>query len=419
MSFLEAMALGLCVVAPRSPTMDEYISDGTTGLLYSLGHRQSLDFSRIREIGQRARKSVELGHSRWLKGKDELLDFIATPLEEMKARERAARMLARISWTDIIEEKHDVAAPSPKVSVVTVCRNAASTIEKTINSVLGQNYENLEYIIIDGLSTDKTPGIIGHYAERLTLWKSEKDSGVYDAMNKSIDLCTGEWILFMNAGDLFVGPNALSRMFASNVGDVDVLYGHHLYIGNDGFEEFHSAADFENTWSKLIHGETYNIWLSGVPCHQSTAVRKNILEELRFDNEYLICADHDLMYKARKNGARFFNTNETISIYQGGGLSAQKYDRCIREWVKIAGIYGGPLAALKLYSGLIETTEPTKTAPFNLPNKSSFFERRVAEGSLTVAKMLKSIGRAIPLARKASVALEAWGTKRYNVMVGR
>ena len=83
---------------------------------------------------------------------------------------------------------------APIISVITVCYNVASTIEKTMLSVLNQTYKNLEYIIIDGNSTDGTVDIIKKYAERLTFWISEPDKGIYDAMNKGIKLATGKWI---------------------------------------------------------------------------------------------------------------------------------------------------------------------------------------------------------------------------------
>lgn len=118
-----------------------------------------------------------------------------------------------------------------KISVVTVCYNAADTIEKTMLSVLNQTYHDIEYIIIDGGSTDGTVEIIRKYADRIAYWVSEPDKGIYDAMNKGIKVATGEWINFMNAGDSFVNSNVLDRLMNFHK-DGLILYGNIIRIFN-------------------------------------------------------------------------------------------------------------------------------------------------------------------------------------------
>ena len=104
-----------------------------------------------------------------------------------------------------------------KISIVTVCYNASSEIEKTMESVLSQSYENIEYIIIDGASTDKTLELVNSLASKYNSRKvqifSELDNGIFDAMNKGIKMATGDWINFMNAGDLFYNENVIENMF--------------------------------------------------------------------------------------------------------------------------------------------------------------------------------------------------------------
>ena len=99
-----------------------------------------------------------------------------------------------------------------KISVITVAYNASRYIETTILSVINQTYSNIEYIIIDGGSTDGTVDIIKKYSNKISYWISEPDKGIYDAMNKGINKATGEWINFMNAGDTFHNPDTLSAV---------------------------------------------------------------------------------------------------------------------------------------------------------------------------------------------------------------
>lgn len=114
----------------------------------------------------------------------------------------------------------------PLITIITVAYNAVKDIENTILSVLNQTYPNIEYIIIDGGSTDGTLDIIKKYEDKISYWVSEADKGIYDAMNKGALKATGEWLNFMNAGDTFYDQQVLEKVFKDNDwSDADVIYG--------------------------------------------------------------------------------------------------------------------------------------------------------------------------------------------------
>src|SRR5215469_14735299 len=114
---------------------------------------------------------------------------------------------------------------NPKISIVTITYNNAAELPATIESVLGQTYPNIEYVVIDGASKDNSVDIIRSYADRIAYWHSEKDKSRYDAMNKGTAATTGEWVLFMNAGDAFYDRDAVKDMFQEAHDDADLLYG--------------------------------------------------------------------------------------------------------------------------------------------------------------------------------------------------
>ncbi|GHT63967.1 hypothetical protein AGMMS50239_20840 [Bacteroidia bacterium] len=123
---------------------------------------------------------------------------------------------------------------NPKISIVTVTYNAVSVLEETILSIINQIYNNIEYIVIDGGSTDGTLDIIKKYEDRLSYWISEPDKGIYDAMNKGIDRASGDWINFMNAGDLFYSNTIIQELVDMHYFDDNeaIIYGNRLVNKN-------------------------------------------------------------------------------------------------------------------------------------------------------------------------------------------
>lgn len=207
----------------------------------------------------------------------------------------------------------------PKVSVITVNLNMADEIANTLDSVLAQTYANLETVVIDGGSTDGSREIITGYGPRLSYWLSERDRSLYDGMNKGVRAATGEWVLFMNAGDRFASPDALSRVFNEPQDDADVLYGHHIrrYV--------------EQGIDRLIKAEAPQVLPLRMHCsHQALLMRRSILLERPFALDILI-ADYDSILAAFVGGKRFKPVDCVIAITAQGGQSDTYRVRVLRE----------------------------------------------------------------------------------------
>lgn len=205
-----------------------------------------------------------------------------------------------------------------KISVVTINRNNADGLEKTILSVINQTYDNIEYIIIDGASTDSSVDIIKKYEKHISYWVSEPDAGIYDAMNKSIEKAAGEWINFMNSGDIFANNNVLENIFTPNHTEIlnaDIIYGNTIQIiPNIAF---------------LVKAGNINTIDQDKPfCHQSAFVRTDVHKKYLFNTEYKICADYDFFYKAYNCGLIFKHVDETVAIFNCIG-SYSAYDTFI------------------------------------------------------------------------------------------
>lgn len=205
------------------------------------------------------------------------------------------------------------------ISIVTVSYNAVSTIEQTILSVINQTYPHIEYIIIDGGSTDGTVDIIKKYADKIAYWVSEPDKGIYDAMNKGIKVATGEWINFMNAGDYFANNNVLLKVFSQKYDTkIKVLYGD--YIAKN------------ETESVINKSKNLSVLYKEMPfCHQS-AFLKN--ENILYDTNFKIAADYKLFVFLYKNHGcnSFVNLNEVISIFDANGISSKNTELLRKEY---------------------------------------------------------------------------------------
>ncbi|MFO0677930.1 MAG: glycosyltransferase [Polyangiaceae bacterium] len=344
-SFLEAMSLGMCVVAADAPTMNEYVTHGVSGLLFDPWNPRPLDLSRAEELGRRAREKVILGRARWLADVGRLREFVFSSSHVHRSSVSGYDFFRGPS-TVVGDGAHRArparSADVPKVTIATVTRNCVDTLGATLGNVLEQDYPNLEVLVVDGGSTDGTLDVVRAHADRIDRWVSEPDGGPYHAMNRAAELATGDYVLFMNSGDWFVGADAVSRAFRYAPKDADFVFGHHVYRRLDGVYELHRAADFESTWNHLRSGPLDGRWLGGVPGHQATFTRTSLLRSEKYDTRYRIAADHAFMYLQRSRGAKFHHTDELLSVYVGGGMSWRRRTECAAEWRAIAAEYGPP-----------------------------------------------------------------------------
>lgn len=170
-------------------------------------------------------------------------------------------------------------------SIITVVYNGEENIEKTILSVIDQSYKNFEYIIIDGASTDSTVEIIKKYENSIDYFISEKDNGIYDAMNKAIKVAKGKWINFMNCGDTFCDNEVLHNIIKNSISDFSVIYGNVVRQWNSFIEvEFPNKKNFTMPF-----------------CHQSCFTKTEYLKKYGFDLSFKICADRNFYKVLQKN----------------------------------------------------------------------------------------------------------------------
>jgi glycosyltransferase involved in cell wall biosynthesis len=203
----------------------------------------------------------------------------------------------------------------PAISIITVVYNAAGALLKTIESISSQTFRDFEYIVIDGGSTDGTIDLINNNKTLVTRWISEKDRGLYDAMNKAIAMASGKYLIFLNAGDRFYKPDTLQKIFEKKA-DADIYYGQTMIVDSD-YNELglrRLKAPEVLTWKNLINGM--------LVCHQSFIVKKDIT--LPYDLKYKISADYDWMIKCLKKAAVIVNTDQIVSEFTDGGLNKKR-----------------------------------------------------------------------------------------------
>lgn len=208
---------------------------------------------------------------------------------------------------------------SPLISIITVSFNTLTTIEQTILSVINQNFNDYEYIVIDGGSNDGTVETIKKYQDKISYWISEPDKGIYDAMNKGILAANGEYIYFLNVGDYFFSDQTLSQIVTQFSLKDDVIYGNTCIVDKKNNTSILKPTPIEIDWKTMPY------------CHQSVLIKKKLLQANLFNLKYKIAADYNQYFDLKKAGANFKYLNLTVSRYDNHGISAQQHGKLLKE----------------------------------------------------------------------------------------
>jgi glycosyltransferase involved in cell wall biosynthesis len=198
------------------------------------------------------------------------------------------------------------------VSIITVVYNGEKYLRDTIESVINQTYENIEYIIIDGGSTDGTLKIIKKYGNKISRLISEPDNGIYDAMNKGIRLAKGELVGLINADDYYDIDAVKNAVLAFEEHGCDVVYGDKILLDEKNKIKKRFSVDEPKSMRQV------NVSI----VHPTVFVKKKVYEKIVFDDTYKICADRDMFYRIYNSGYQFKKIEKVIAIMRTGGVSS-------------------------------------------------------------------------------------------------
>lgn len=217
--------------------------------------------------------------------------------------------------------------PSPVLSIITVCYCAKDAVQTTVESILQQSWTNFEYIIIDGDSHDGTLELLDQFCPYMEEKKipmsiiSEPDKGIYDAMNKGSILAKGEWLLFLNAGDILASTDILQKIFSSNT-NADVIYGDTICTYN-GQKKLYPALPLKNLSYEMAF------------CHQSVFIKREEMLAHPYDITYRVCADHHLFLSLYLEKKKFEYHPFPIAIYEIAGYSDQNIMKAHKEQLRM------------------------------------------------------------------------------------
>ena len=234
---------------------------------------------------------------------------------------------------------------TPVISIITVCYNAEREIEATLKSVNEQSFKEYEYIIIDGASKDNTLKVISQSGVEPTHLVSERDKGIYDAMNKALALAKGDYLMFLNAGDSLYSSDTLQRIADVAKNEVpDVIYGDTAIVDADrNYLRPRKLRPPKNLTSSSFKNGM-------LVCHQSFYVRTDIARKHLYNLRYRFSADFDwcvrIMKEAQNDGLVLHNTHTTLTDYLSEGMTTKNMRKSLLERLRIMCRHYGCIAAV-------------------------------------------------------------------------
>lgn len=209
---------------------------------------------------------------------------------------------------------------TPKITVITVCLNAERFLEQTIQSVAAQTYPEIEFIVVDGASHDRTRDIIKAHHNDIFRWMSEPDDGIADAMNKGLSMATGDYIMFLHSDDYLTDPDAISMAARHLDGQADIYAFDVIYSTARGSRRFHSKGF---GWG--MNFKT-GLWHQGVFC------RRELFDRIGwFDTGLSIAMDYDYFLRACRYGAKLQLIRKPVAVMRDTGISSRKDWRTLKR----------------------------------------------------------------------------------------
>lgn len=342
--FLEGLALGQMVVSPNHSTASDYIVSGVNGLLLDDRPSRGVDPSAYPRLGQAARTFMAEGRRMWTADVQRLKRLLSGARMRTRYREAldvsACRPVVRQNdvyrnvFADMFPDRDPASAAPPFLSVVTVIRNAAHDLYATLRSLNDQTFRDFEVVIGDSFSTDRPEAVFADFGRLKVRHIQIDDSGIYDGMNKTVGSARGEYVYFLNAGDLLYDAHVLQRL-RDAVGErrPALCFGSHIYTDtSDKVVQLKKARDFRDTVEDLREGRIDATWFSGFPSHQATFTRRNLLATTPYDTRFRIASDHHFALKAALAGHEVQMLDFVVACYEGGGFSSQNSTLCSAEW---------------------------------------------------------------------------------------